>query len=185
MNRLLAALPLLAAAACGSEPDVRMENASIEEVAREMRQAGTAETLKPGKWQHKITLLEFDIPGMPPEARSMMQNAMDRVQQYEHCLTPEQAAKPSEDFFTQANQDCRFDHYQWSGGKIDMKMSCSTPQGRMTMVQTGQYRPDGFSTSMTQVIDGGPGGKGMTIKAEVVGTRVGDCDGTEKAQLGN
>ena len=184
MNRLLVALPLLAATACGNEPGVKMENASVAEVAEEMREAGTATSLNPGKWEHKIDLIEFDMPGMPPEAKSMMQNAIDRVQRYEHCLTPEQAARPSEDFFTQANQDCRFEHYEWANGKIDMKMNCTTPEGRMTMVQTGRYEPDAFSTAMTQDISAG-GTQRMSIKDKVEARRIGDCDGKEQVQAGN
>ena len=43
MNRLLFALPLILLTACGNEPDVQMENASVSEVAREMqKQAGTS-----------------------------------------------------------------------------------------------------------------------------------------------
>ena len=40
MTKLLLALPLACLAACNSEPEVKMENASVGEVAREMRKAG-------------------------------------------------------------------------------------------------------------------------------------------------
>ena len=184
MNRLAMILPLASIAACGSEPDVKMENASVAEVAEEMRQAGAAKSLNPGKWEHKIDLIEFDMPGMSPAEKSVIQNAIDRVQRYEHCLTPEQAAKPSEDFFTQANQNCRFEHYEWANGKIDMKMNCTTAEGQMTMVQTGRYGADAFSTAMTQTTSAG-GTQHMSIKAKVEARRIGDCDGKEQAEAGN
>ncbi len=187
MNRLLFALPLFALAACSNEPEVKMENASMAEVAQEMREAGTATFLNPGKWQHTVTLLEMDVPGMPPEARSMMQQAMKKVQQYDHCLTPEQAKRPSEDFFAKAGQKCRYEHFNWGDGKIDLKLNCSAPQGRLTMVQTGEYQPDGFTMAVTQIFEsevaGGPGQ--MTVKAKVDARRIGDCDGEDKAQVGN
>ncbi len=129
MNRLIVAIPLLAVAACSSEPEVKMDNASVSEVAKEMRKAETARFLNPGKWEHVVTLLEMDVPGMPPEAKSMMQQAMAKAQKFDHCLTPEQAAKPSEDFFTKADQNCRFEHYEWGDGKIDMKMNCTHAAG--------------------------------------------------------
>lgn len=185
MYRLLIALPLIALAACSNEPEVKMENASVSEVAQEMRDVGTARVLNPGKWQHKVTMLELDMPGMPPEARSMMQQAMGQEQQVEHCLTPEQAKKPSADFFARADQNCRYDHFNWGDGKIDMKLNCTTPEGRMTMVQTGEYQPDGYTMDVTQIIDGGGAARRMTIKAKVDARRVGDCDGREKAQLAN
>jgi hypothetical protein len=104
MNRLLLALPLIAVAACSNEPDVKMENASVAEVAQEMRkQGGDSSFVEPGKWQQTMTLLEMDAPGMPPEAKQMMQRAMDKAQVHEVCLTPEQAKSPKEDFFSGAD----------------------------------------------------------------------------------
>lgn len=187
MSRLHLALPLIALAACSNEPEVKMENASVTEVAQEMREAGTAKHLNPGKWQHKVTLLEMDVPGMPPEVRSMMQQGISQVQQFDHCLTPEQAKKPGEDFFTKASQNCRYEHFNWGDGKIDLKMNCTTPEGRMTMVQTGTYQKDSFSMAVTQVVQGtGAGSAGqMTIKARLDAQRVGDCDGNEKVEVGN
>lgn len=185
MKKLLLALPLLCLAACDGEPDVDLKNATPSEVVEEMREAGSATFLNPGKWQHTVTLVEMDVPGMAPEARSMMQDAMNRVQQYAHCLTPEQAKKPSEDFFTKVDQNCRYEHFNWGGGKIDMKLNCTVPEGRMTMVQTGEYRPDAFSMEVTQVVEMTDAPRGMTIKAKVDAKRTGDCDGKEKIQVGN
>jgi hypothetical protein len=188
MTKLLLALPLIMLAACGSSPEVKVDNAKPSEVAQEMQQAGTANFLNPGKWQHTATLVEMNVPGMPPEVRSMMQNAGDRVKKFEHCLTPEQAKKPSADFFAQADQDCRYEHFKWGGGKIDMKLICTLSGGsRMTMVQTGEYQRDAYSMEMTQVIENaGAGAAGqMTMKANVDAKRVGDCDGKENVQIGN
>lgn len=178
MKRLALALPLMLLAACDSSPEVKVDNAKPSEVAEQMQKAGTANFLNPGKWQHTTTVVEMDMPGTPPEVRSMMQNSANRVHQVETCLTADQAKKPSADFFTQADQKCTFEHFQWSGGKIDMKMNCKMPQGDMTMTQVGQYQPDSYSMEMTQVIDtAAAGAKQMTIKAKVDAKRVGDCDG--------
>lgn len=186
MNRLLIALPLLLAA-CGNEPDVQMENASVGEVAEEMRkQAGSSDSfITPGKWQQTVKLLEIEAPGMPPEAREMMQKAMGEMQQVEHCLTAEQAKKPPEDFFAKANENCRYDHFNWGGGKIDLKLNCTLPQGSMTMVQTGEYRPGGYSMAVTQTISNAASAQPMVMKMSVDAKRVGDCDGSEKIQVGN
>src|SRR5262245_26882390 len=79
MKHYALAVPLLCLAACNSEPDVKMENASVGEVAAEMRKQGGDDTfVNPGKWQQTVTLLDIEAPGMPPEARQMMQQAMDK-----------------------------------------------------------------------------------------------------------
>ena len=187
MTRLVLTLPLIALAACGNEPDVKMENATISEVAKEMgRQSGAGDSfITPGKWQQTVKLIEIEAPGMPPQAREMMQKAMGEVQQVEHCLTPEQARKPPEDFFAKADQNCRYDHFNWGGGKIDLQLNCTLPQGSMTMVQTGEYRPGGYSMAVSQTIKNAGTAQEMVMKMTVDARRVGDCDGNEPIQGGN
>ena len=80
MGRFALVLPLIAIAACGNEPEVKMENASVAEVAREVgRQGGEESFVNPGKWQQTATLLDIEAPGMPPEAKQMMGQAMGRA----------------------------------------------------------------------------------------------------------
>ena len=185
MTRLLLILPLLALAACNNEPDIEMENASVAEVAAEMRKEGTAKFINPGKWEQKATILEIDAPGMPPEARQMMQKAMDQAQTHEVCLTPEQAKSPKEDFFAGADKNCRYEHFNWGDGKIDLKLNCKHPQATQTMAMVGSYSPDNYTMTMTATnVGGGPAGE-MTMKMKVDARRIGPCDGNEKVQVGN
>jgi hypothetical protein len=185
MTRLLLALPLLCVAACNNEPDIRMENASVAEVASEMRKEGTASFVNPGKWEQKATVLEIDAPGMPPEARQMMQRAMGEAQVHEVCLTPEQANSPKEDFFAGADKNCRYEHFNWGDGKIDLKLNCKHPQATQTMAMVGTYSPDNYTLTMTATnVGGGPAGE-MTMKMKVDARRIGACDGNEKVQVGN
>ena len=187
MNRLFFAAPLTLLVACGNEPEVKMENASVGEVAHEMRKqaAGDEGFVNPGKWQQTVTLLEVDAPGMPPEAKQMMQQAMDRSQVHEVCLTPEQAKNPKEDFFTGADQNCRYEHFNWGGGKIDLKLNCKHPQATQTMAMVGSYQPDNYTLTMTATNHGAVPQGEMTMKMKVDAKRVGACDGKEKPQVGN
>ena len=186
MNRLLLALPLIAVAACSNEPDVKMENASVAEVAKEMRKQGADSSfVEPGKWQQTMTLLEMDAPGMPPEAKQMMQRAMAKAQVHEVCLTPEQAKSPKEDFFSGADKNCRYEHFNWGDGKIDLKLNCKHPNATQTMAMVGSYSPEAYTMTMTATnLGGGPAG-GMTMKMKVDAKRIGDCDGKDKIQVGN
>ena len=186
MKRLALILPLIGLGACSNEPEVKMENASVAEVAEEMRRQGGSESfIDPGKWQQTMTLLEIEAPGMPPEARQMMQRAMDQDQVHEVCLTPEQAKSPKADFFSGADKTCRYEHFNWGGGKIDLKLSCKHPQATQTMVMTGSYSPKAYTMTMTATnVGGGPAGE-MTMKMKVDAKRIGECDGQEKMQVGN
>lgn len=186
MTRLALLIPLFALAACGSEPDVKMENATVGEVAQELRKQGADESfVNPGKWQQTVTLMEIDAPGMPPEARQMMQGAMDQAQVHEVCLTPEQAKSPKEDFFTGADQNCRYEHFNWGDGKIDLKLNCKHPNATQTMAMTGTYEPDAYSMTMRMTNEGGGPQGQMTMQMKVDARRVGACDGDEKVQVGN
>ena len=186
MTRLLLALPLLAVAACSNEPEVKMENVSVVEVAREViRQGGEESFVNPGKWQQTATLLEIEAPGMPPDAKQMMGQAMNRAQVHEVCLTPEQAKSPKEDFFAGADKNCRYEHFNWGEGKIDLKLNCKHPNATQTMAMVGSYSPEAYSMTMTATnVGGGPAGE-MTMKMKVDAKRIGDCDGKERVEVGN
>jgi hypothetical protein len=175
MKMLVLTLPLAMLAACDSGPDVDMTNASVAEVADEMRRQGNDRFVNPGKWEQKATLISIEAPGMPPEAREMMSRAMGE-QVHEVCLTPEQAKSPREDFFTGADQNCRYEHFNWGGGKIDVKLNCEHPNASQTMVLVGEYEPNSYVMTMTATNAGGGPAEQMVMKMKVDARRVGDCD---------
>ena len=70
---------------------------------------------------------------MPPQVAEAMKKAVGTSQVHETCLTEEQAKRPKEDFFTGAEKNCRYEHFKWGGGKVDMKLVCTEPQATKTM----------------------------------------------------
>ena len=181
---ILASAALLTA--CNREPDVKMENASVGEVAKEMRkQASNDRFINPGQWQQTVTMVSIDAPGMPPEARAMMSEAMGEAQVHDVCLSPEQAKSPREDFFAGADKNCRYEHFNWGGGKIDPKLNCKHPNATQTMVLVGDYQPNSYTMTMTATnVGGGPQGE-MVMKMKVDAKRVGACDPKETAGASN
>ena len=177
MKRFALVLPLMMLAACDSSPEVKADNAKPSEVAAKMRDAaGKGSFVRPGEWQQTVSLLKIEAPGMPPEAREYMQKAMDKAQVHNVCLSKEQAEKPREDFFTGADQNCTYEHFNWGGGKIDLKLVCKHPQAT-TMAMTGTYTPDNYVLTMTSINNAtGPAGD-MTMVMKVDAKRIGDCDG--------
>jgi len=154
-------------------------------VAREMRKADTASFVNPGKWQQSVSVLEIDAPGMPEEVRAGMRQAMGQAQVHEVCLSPEQAKSPKEDFFTGADKNCRYEHFNWGDGKIDLKLNCKHPNATQTMVMVGSYSPDNYSMTMSATTEGSRAMEQMTMKMKVDAKRVGACDGTEGADVAN
>jgi hypothetical protein len=167
-------------AACGREPEVDLKNASVEEVAAEVGKAGAAEQyIRAGKWQTKVTMEEFEIPGMPVRVQQQMKAVFAEQQNVtvDYCVSPEEARKPGGKFFTgKESKDCRYDSFTMSGGKVDAVMRCEGEgSGSMTMKMTGTYTPDSSTTRSEMVVSGGREGS-MTIKARAEARRIGDCE---------
>ena len=181
MRGALFLLASAALAACSPsepqpEPDVEANNATIEQVAEEVREA-TKEPgfIRPGKWLSEITMEDVSAPGMPDEVREQMKGMMAGRQSYESCLTPEQANRPQEDFFSgKPSEQCRYDHFRMGDGKIDAKMSCSG--GKQVMELDGAYTPESYKMRMTTTARQAPGGD-MTMRMRIDAKRVGECDG--------
>ena len=173
------ALPL---AACNSEPNISAENASAEDVAKQVRDAGgTASFVNPGKWQSKVTIEEMTMPGMPPEVAAQMKGFAGRTETHETCLSAEDAKRPKEDFFN-AGKNCRYDNFQMGNGKIDAVMKCSEGGATHTMKMNGTYSGDTYDMRMSlQAAGGGGAEEGMAMKMRVEAKRVGACTGKEAA----
>ena len=77
-----------------------------------------------------------------PAVADAMKKAVGTSQVHESWITEEQAKRPKEDFFTGAEKKCRYEHFKWGGGKVDMKLVCTEPQATKTMEMTGTYEPN-------------------------------------------
>ena len=181
--RLWPVIPLLALAACGSGDKVEMKNASISDVATEMKKSADERFVEPGAWEQKVTLVSIEAPGMPPEAKEMMSRAMGEAQVHNVCLSEREAKSPREDFFTGADQNCRYEHFKWGGGKIDLKLECRHPNAHQVMELTGTYEPQSYQMAMTATNEGRGPQEQMVMKMRVDAKRVGKCTAEqEKAE---
>lgn len=172
------ALPL---AACNKGPQVDEKNASVAEVAEKVRQSGGQNLIDPGRWETKVSVVDVDMPGMPPEMAAHMKQAVGKMQEhaFASCLTEEDVGKPKEDFFAGANKNCRYDHFTMSGGKIDAKLRCDgKPAGGMTMTISGTYSRDSYEATTAMVTSGGSQGD-MKFRSHTESHRVGQCRGDE------
>ena len=168
--------------ACNKGPTVELHNATGNQVAAAVTQAGVMNSdtmVQPGLWQSKTTVEEMNIPGIPAQyAAQAKQSMMERRNETNsHCIKPEDVKKPKEDFFG-ADKSCKYDHFTMGGGKIDVAMVCHEEETTMNTQVSGSYTPTSYSieTSMT-----GSGGaqNGMSMKMHVDAQRVGECTGKE------
>lgn len=171
-----------ALAACGSEPSVKAENASVAEVQAKIEKAGgQAVFLSPGRWESSVRIDKVEIPGMPAELAQRMQKAVAGTVSAS-CLTPEEAKKPAAEFFGgKDRRDCRYEHFTMSDGKLDAKLTCGGEGGAATVAMKGDYSPDRFQIAMTTEAKAGTSGPGaMTMSATVDSKRTGACTAKEE-----
>lgn len=171
MKRLFLYAPFVLAA-CGSQPSVKAENASVAEVAEKTREAIR---MVPGEWKGTTEVVAMDIPGMPAGAMNQTKTKTD----YTSCLTKEQAEKPPAEMFGgKSGGDCRYEKFTVAGGKLDAVMIC-TPKGsgEMRMTMSGEFGAEKYDVTndMTMKMPANAGGQTMTMKARVSGARVGAC----------
>ncbi len=181
MKTILAVLlgSCLTLAACNRGPEVHEENASVGEVAEKVRAAtGGVQFIRAGEWKSTGTIEEMSIPGMSAEDSARMKQAMAKsgIHEFRTCLTEEDVKQPEGKFFT-GNDDCRYDHFTMSGGKIDAALNCKGAGGASnTMTMKGNYSPDSYSMRMEMKSAGAPGASGpMTMRMRVDSKRVGAC----------
>ena len=174
----------LALTACNKSPQVHEKDASVAQVAKKMREAGGEQSfVRPGLWQSKVTIEQLDMPGMPPEMAGRMKTMMAQNQAhgFKTCLTPEDVAKPKEDFFAGKNNECRYDHFTMGGGKIDAAMHCGGGKnGTQVMAMAGTYSPDSYRMQTSMKVDGsGESRVGMAMRMQIEAQRVGECTGKD------
>ena len=180
---MIGTIAFIALAGCSGEQEggVEARNASVEDVANQVREAGTEEGfISPGKWVSTVKFKEMTAPGMPEQAVEQVRQMMGEGRKYESCLTEEEAQKPGEDFFAQNNDQCRYEHFTMRGGKIDAQMRCSQGEATQVMEMEGSYSPDSYEMRLTTRFEDAPEpASGMRLQMRVDAQRVGQCDGTE------
>lgn len=170
------ALPLLMLAACNKEPSVSIDNASADEVARQVKQSGVAEALmKPGKWEYQMTMVDLSAPGMPPARVAQMKQMMSQTKVTDRCVTADDIKK-MDAAMGDVPKNCTFDHYEIGGGKIDGKMHCTNAGMTQETRISGTYTQDSSDVTAINTNSGSTNPMGnMTMTMNMKGKRVGDC----------
>lgn len=166
---ILSATLLLLAAACNKTKEEEQE-VSAEDVARQL----AAVKVDPGQWDTSTQIVSATGP-LPQEA---LQQMVGQKTEVSHCITPEEAARPSANFLAaQQGSDCTYQNFQMAGGKVKGRMTCSGGQmpGRVVTDMSGAYGSQAYDMIMDMETPGLPGGGAIRIKARTQGKRVGEC----------
>lgn len=168
----------IALVGCGSEP---ADPKNVDDVIAE---AGKLERPRPGQYETKAELIEFSVPGLPPQQAENLKSMMGKVggETTAYCLTPEEAEKGFEENvrkMTQGKQqmNCEFARFDVEGDKLDAAMTCKGPQGMTADLKlAGTTSAEASSMRMTMVQKAAmiPGGE-MRMEMKMDARRVGDC----------
>lgn len=179
VGRAFLLVSVAALAACQqSDADVQATNASVEDVAEQVREASESEGfIQPGKWQSTIRFDEMNAPGLPEGTAERMNEALGQAQTFESCLTEEETNRPNEQFFAGKDNQCRYESFTMGGGKIDATMRCAGGTGSQVMHMQGRYSRDSYELSMTSEVDAAAGAAGtVAIRMRIDAKRVGECE---------
>lgn len=180
MRHMLIPFAALALAACGGD-DVSLTNASPEEVAKKVDEAGGT-GFRPGKWETTVQTVSIDIPGMDPAMKKQMTDTMlNKTQTMASCITEEQSKSPPAEVIARTQGRCKYESFTMKDGKIDGTLVCPA-QGmgnEMKMRIAGTFTGESFAIE-NEMSATAPNGPPMHIKGKTTGTRIGDCTEAEK-----
>ena len=172
------ALAVLALAACNKGSDVKVENATPEEVAAKVQQSAAADQsqIEPGQWSVASEMKLVELKGVPGAVADQMKASMEHKSTDLQCITPEEVKKP-EVFAGKQDSGCKYERFEMGGGKINAVMHCPASEGggKMTMTMNGTYSPRDYTVDATMDMSGAGDGQGMKMAMHATAKRVGDC----------
>ena len=171
----LAVIALLAA--CDSSPKVTADNATGEEVQKKVAAAGGINMISPGRWEGVVHITEMKMPGLPPEAQARLAQARgdDKIVS---CVTPEDVKQSKASMFGGMGGDCKYDHFEMGGGKVDGTATCDSGGSKTKTTIAGTFSSDTYHLEMRSEGTGAKATDNMTMAMSADAKRVGECRGT-------
>lgn len=175
MRALPACLLFLALAACSKSDDAPVAAKADAPPLEAIATADGTMRIAPGLWRAETKIVRMTVPGMPAGASDQAMAAMrGKVNAFDHCVTPAEAARPAADLFT-GNQEngCAYQDFSMTGGKLAATMVCRGPDGgEMRMKLAGTFTAASYAIDYDMAMQGG---QGMTMAGHTEGRRVGQC----------
>ncbi|HYD39101.1 MAG TPA: DUF3617 domain-containing protein [Allosphingosinicella sp.] len=140
---------------------------------------GGGVTLQPGEWEMKTEVVNVAAEGLPAGMADGMKKSAGSTTRT--CMTPEEAKGPKGDLFAgDKNGNCKSESFNWAGGKISGKTTCTGQggMGKTVMTMDGSYGAQNIDMTMKSETD--LGGKAMTMEMRISGRRVGECSAGTK-----
>lgn len=178
MRKTAIIMGLAMLAGCGPTTDAGNGPAAD---ARAATNGSATASLQPGMWETTAQFTQIHAPGLPPQMAQALREAMSQPQSRTGCLTAERIGNPTGAMAAveaAANASCRFQPNGFAGGTINVRGTCSGPEGAQQMSITGSYT----ATTMTGTIDwrlpapsSGEGAQSIRFEGRMTARRTGEC----------
>lgn len=156
--------------------EVRLTNASMEDVARLTKAARAKTLMQPGQWQTALAVVSADLSAIPEAERD---NQMEAIKNQERsaagCRTADDLKPFDIDNLEQIAGKCAFPRYNQAGGRIDAEIHCGEGANMTVLVASGTLSPNGYDVTIDQKT-GAPGAANyLGLKLRATGNRTGNC----------
>lgn len=129
--------------------------------------AGPSDALQPGKWEHRVVIVDVQMPHPPV---GLVESMRGRPTSVVTCLKPEEA-RLGPRAVLRADLGCTFSRFDADSGKLAMTMVCDRPTGKSTIASEGSFTATGYTLRGRSKMIGQP----ITIVTQTSGRRIGDC----------
>lgn len=157
--------------------EIRLQEASLEEVSRLTKAARDKNALQPGIWKTDLKIVSADLSAIPEgEARESALQGLKRLERdSESCRTADDLKPFDIEELAAAAGQCTFPRFIQADGKVDVEIICGEGPSRTVMSVKGDMSPSAFDIVTEQATaEPVPGNyKGLTLRA--TGTRKGSC----------
>lgn len=176
----------IAVAGCNSGPsteesagktgEIRLENATAEEVVKQAKAAQAKNRIQPGEWENSARIVSFSLPGAPDALKAQLDEELKKPPTVKKECRSEKDADANDlaQIIPQAS-GCTFPKYQLAGGKIDAQMECPGPTGPVSMTVSGTQSATAYDLTLTQIQPVPGQTEKSTVTMQTTGKRLGDC----------
>ena len=144
----------------------------------------SAVSLQPGMWETTVQFTSIDVPGAPPAQIAAMRAMMSQPQSHSECMTPEQAANPTQRMMNPGSDGnaCQFTDSTFAGGTIRVHGTCQAPtRGTSVTSMEGTYTATTIQATVSSEIHppaGTQGPQSVRMSGTLSARRTGDCPAT-------
>lgn len=157
--------------------EVRLSNASMEQVADLTKAARPKTLMQPGQWRTELHVVSADLSSFPEGATRDEQMEAIKTQERtaDGCRTANDLKPLDIDNLEQVAGKCVFPRYNQAGGKLDVEIHCGEGAAKTVLVAAGTLSNTAYDVTIDQATGtrGAPGYLGLRLRAK--GTRTGNC----------